>query len=85
MASSTSNDDSSFDDPELPDESDMDRDDDDESQQCPHCNAMIYELADICPNCGRSILSQAEMSPKAFWIVMGVVICVVIVLVLWIR
>ena len=76
---------SALDDRDLPDESDMDADEDGESatEECPHCGEEIYEGAEQCPACGMYLSAEQDPSPKrggglAWWIVLAVVGALVI-------
>jgi predicted nucleic acid-binding Zn ribbon protein len=69
---------------EAPDPSDMDDDVDDDTQLCPHCGQVIHELSDFCPHCGQYITLKERPMRKHWWIVLGVVACLIIVL-LWLA
>jgi hypothetical protein len=43
---------------EMPDESDMDADDDPEEVACPYCGEMICELAQWCPRCENYLSAE---------------------------
>jgi hypothetical protein len=80
------NDNDALEDRELPDESDMDLDDDTETEPCPYCKRAIYEQNEWCPHCGKYISREdTKPSRKAVWIVVGVTVCLVIVMtwVMW--
>lgn len=56
-------------------------DDDDATLPCPDCGAVIYESADRCPKCGHHISpGRAWRERKPWWLVAGVVLCLLIVL-----
>jgi hypothetical protein len=64
---------------------DVDEDDGDDDESvtipCPYCRRQIHEDAERCPYCEQYI--SAEDSPalgKPWWIVLGVVLCLVILL-----
>ena len=71
-----------FDDPEDPDASDMDEDDEPEEVACPYCGRMMSEEAEVCPRCGSFI--SAEDAPRRVpaWVIVGAVLCGVVAL-LW--
>jgi uncharacterized protein (DUF983 family) len=56
-------------------------DDQDTTDQCPHCGASVYDGAEQCPACGM-YLSQEDAPTRRppIWIVIGVAICVLIVI-----
>jgi len=73
---------------EMPDESDVDDDADDDAETipCPHCRKPVYEGAERCPRCGR-YLSEEDAPRRGrhpWWIVAGVIICLVIILLAWV-
>jgi hypothetical protein len=72
---------------ELPDESDRD-DVDDPTVDCPHCGKAMYDEADVCPHCGNFITLEDAARPNRrapLWIMVGVVACLAVVLLVWIR
>ena len=80
-------DDDALDDDEAPGVSDIDTDAGDElaeAEDCPYCGKSVYENADRCPHCGSFIsFEDAPRHPKA-WIIVGVVVCVMLVLIVWV-
>lgn len=63
------------------DEEFNDADDDEPRVPCPYCRREIHEDAQRCPYCERYI--SAEDSPagrKPWWIILGVVLCLLMVL-----
>ena len=82
-------DDSTYDDREDPLQNDMDHDDGDEFAEttpCPHCGADVFEQAEVCPTCGRYISQEdAPPSRKPIWIIVGVIACLVVILIIWLR
>jgi hypothetical protein len=64
------------DDPENPDESDMDADDGNEYAQtveCPHCGEDVYEWAEQCPSCGKYLSEEdAPRRRNPWWILIAV-------------
>lgn len=61
--------------------------DDEESEptiECPYCQAEIHEDSQRCPFC-ENYISREDSPPerKPWWIVIGVLICLILVL-LWI-
>jgi hypothetical protein len=75
------------DDPEFPDDADMDQDNADEiadTVPCPYCGKVLYEQAELCPHCHSYISQEDAPSHKPLWILIGVVVCLVIVLLFWV-
>jgi hypothetical protein len=66
-----------LDDSEYPDES---GDEDDETAPCPYCFRRIYEGAEQCPGCGRYLSREDAPRRHPWWVVLGVVLCLVVVL-----
>jgi len=60
--------------------------DDDEVAQtpCPHCGKSVYEEAQRCDHCGHYITQEFTPSRRPWWLVVGVVACLVAVY-LWLR
>jgi zinc-ribbon domain len=59
-------------------------DDDDNTVECPHCHAAVYEGAEQCPQCGNYLSEEdAPREVKPLWIIVGGLLCLAIV-VLWI-
>jgi predicted nucleic acid-binding Zn ribbon protein len=81
------NEDSTLNDRELPDESDMDPDESDpfaDTEPCPLCGKPIHEDADICHHCGKYV-SRSDRSGRTWTvIVIGVALCLAIVLGYWV-
>jgi predicted nucleic acid-binding Zn ribbon protein len=67
----------SMEDPEAPDPSDMDQDDD-ETEPCPYCGKPIHETVEICHHCGKYI-SREDEPAKTPWLAIGVVVLLLIV------
>jgi hypothetical protein len=61
-------------DPEAPDEADMDEDGDEAGAiECPHCGREVYEWAEQCPHCGRYLSEEdAPRGRKPWWILLAV-------------
>ena len=57
-----------LDDRELPDESDMDEDEDDPTVPCPKCRKPIHEDSEICHHCGQYIVVQQSNPGWVFWV-----------------
>jgi hypothetical protein len=76
---------SDIDDRERPDPSDVDDPEDDgpESVPCPYCRTWISEDAELCPHCKSYISDEDAPRRHPWWLVAGVVVCLLIVL-LWI-
>jgi hypothetical protein len=63
---------------------DWNGDDDDCFMPCPYCDRSIHEDSERCPYC-ENYISEEDMpgKTKPFWIILGVLACLLIVLV-WI-
>jgi hypothetical protein len=65
-------------------EDDFEADDDEPTVPCPYCRREIHEDAQRCPYCERYISEEdAPPRPKPWWLVAGVVVCLLLML-LWI-
>ncbi|MFO0949783.1 MAG: zinc ribbon domain-containing protein [Isosphaeraceae bacterium] len=55
--------------------------DDDPTVPCPHCGRDIYDDSEWCPGCGRYLSREdAPGGGRPWWIVVGVVLCLMVVL-----
>lgn len=61
-----------LDDRELPDESDMDREDEPELMPCPHCGKAIHENADWCHLCGQYLSNEEAPSRLQTWMIVTI-------------
>ena|GEM_PF-1146486 len=55
-------------------------DDQDTTEDCPHCGAAVYDDAEQCPACGM-YLSEEDAAPtklRPIWVLIGIVVCIVI-------
>ena len=60
---------------------DDDSDEDEPTVPCPYCRREIHEDAQRCPYCERYISAEdAPAGPRPWWIVLGVVLCLLMVL-----
>jgi hypothetical protein len=69
------------------DEGDSDREEQGENTDtvtCPHCQRAVYEQAEVCPYCDEYFLAEDTTKRKPLWIILGVAVCLVIVILLWI-
>jgi hypothetical protein len=66
-----------LDDSEYPDAPD---DDDDETISCPYCFRPVYEGAEQCPSCRRYLSREDAPTRHPWWIVVGVLLCLIVVL-----
>jgi predicted nucleic acid-binding Zn ribbon protein len=76
-----------MDDPEEPDEFDIENDGDEDSvdtESCPSCGAPVYEDAEICPKCGQDISQEDSTSRKPLWIIVTTGVCVAVILIVWV-
>jgi uncharacterized paraquat-inducible protein A len=76
--------DDSYDDADL---DSLDADDDDETIKCPYCGKSIHEDSPRCPYCEQYLSDEdAPAAAKPWWIVLGVMVCLLIMLSwLWAR
>jgi hypothetical protein len=72
--------DDELDESEYPDDPDHDDDDDDETIPCPYCREPVYEWAERCPSCGSYLSKEDTPWRRPWWLIAGVVICVLVVL-----
>jgi hypothetical protein len=78
------------DDREMPDAADMDDPDDPdddaaETVACPWCRRPVYEGAERCPSCGRYLSEEDAPRHYAWWLIAGVVLCLLVILLFWMR
>ena len=61
---------------------DPDELDDDEASlmPCPHCLGTIFDESERCPHCGQYLSEEDSPLRPAWWIVVGVVVCLLVVL-----
>ena len=61
---------------------DADLDDDEESETvpCPHCLRPIHEDTPRCPECGAYLSTLDAPSRHPWWVVVGVLVCLALVL-----
>jgi hypothetical protein len=73
--------DDDLDDAEYPEEG-MDDDEagDDDTVGCPHCLRPVYEDAERCPSCGHYLSHEDAPRRHPWWLVLGVLICLVVVI-----
>jgi hypothetical protein len=73
-------DDDDWDDLDDPDEPD---DEDDETVPCPYCREPVYEDAERCPGCGHYLSREDAPWRRPWWLVAGVVVCLLVIL-MWV-
>ncbi len=66
-------------DPDLPDESDMDDDEQPDLMPCPHCRQMILEDAVYCHHCRKNVSDYADRASTRSLVVV-IIICALVVL-----
>ena len=59
---------------------DDDDEDDDLTVPCPHCRRPVYEDAERCPACGRYLSAEDAPWRRPWWLVVGVLACLAVVL-----
>ena len=47
---------------------------------CPHCLRPVYEDAERCPGCGRYLSREDAPKRHPWWLVVGVLVCLAVVL-----
>ena len=73
--------DDDLDESEFPEEPDDDDDDDgDETVPCPYCLRPVYEDAERCPGCGQYLARGDAPARHPWWLVVGVLVCLAVVL-----
>ena len=76
------------DDPQDPDDSDLDENADDEdsadTRPCPSCGNPVYADAEQCPKCGQYISRDDFPSKKPLWIILTAGVCVAVILIVWV-
>ena len=79
-------DDDELDDRDMPDDSDVDDDADSiETSTCPKCGNVIYHDVAVCARCGHFISDTQPTYRKPLWIICGVALCLLIVVLLWLK
>ena len=73
------------DDPEEPDESEMDFGDSADLRPCPFCKKAIDEQADVCPHCGNYISDEKVKDRKPMWFVIAAIAIIAAILVRWVA
>ena len=62
-------------------EEDFDDDDDEPTVACPYCQREIHEDSQRCPYCEHYISQEdAPAAKKPWWIIAGVIVCLVLLL-----
>lgn len=64
------------DDPAYPEEDE----DEDTTAPCPYCQSLIHEDAEWCPSCGKYLSREDSPYRKPWWLLAGVVVCLVLIL-----
>ncbi len=65
----------------IDDDYEVDDEDDDETDPCPHCGQPVHHEAILCPHCDR-YLSREDAPPekKPLWIVIAALLCLAVAL-----
>ena len=53
--------------------------DEDETDDCPHCGASIYDDSERCFRCGHYLSDEDAPRRRPWWVVVGVVACLTMV------
>jgi hypothetical protein len=71
-----------LDDREYPEGDDADDSSESETETlpCPHCLRSVYEDAERCPSCGAYLSREDAPARRPWWMVLGVLICLAVVL-----
>ncbi len=69
--------DDELDDADYPDEP-VD-DEDDSTVSCPYCFRPVYEDAEQCPGCGKYLSREDAPRRHPWWVIVGVVLCLVVI------
>ena len=79
-------DDGDDEDRDLPQASDVEAGDADsvDTVVCPGCKRQVYEDADLCPHCGQFLLRDSS-SRKPWWVIVGIVACLIVIVLLALR
>lgn len=75
------------DDPEEPDESDMDSDERDgsvDTVECPSCGRDVYEGAEKCPACGAYMVRESSRRHPG-WVLWTTLVLLAVIGYLWIK
>jgi hypothetical protein len=67
------------DDPEAPDQSDMDISDEPDLAVCPHCRKLISEETEQCPHCGDYISPQSHLGKPAWFIIVAILLALLMI------
>ena len=58
-----------------------DGEEDEPTVSCPHCGRQIHEDAQRCPYCDQYISTEdSPDGPKPWWIILGAILCLLLVL-----
>ena len=68
------------DDVEFPDAYGDNADVDGTTFPCPHCFHTVYEDAERCSGCGRYLSIEDAPARKPWWLVIGVLVCLIVVI-----
>jgi predicted nucleic acid-binding Zn ribbon protein len=85
MSQDERDDESAHFDPEGPDPSEMDEDDEAGTIDCPYCGKEIAEEAEWCPKCGKYLSQDDAPANTPWWLLIAGAIGILIVLLMLIR
>jgi predicted nucleic acid-binding Zn ribbon protein len=62
---------------------DPDDEEEDATVPCPHCRRPVYDDAERCPHCGQYLSREDAPRRHSWWLVLGVMVAVLVVL-MWV-
>ena len=71
------------DDPEEPDESEMDFGHSADLQTCPFCKKAIYDQAEVCPHCGNYVVDEVAKDRKPLWFMIAAIAIIAAIVLRW--
>lgn len=53
--------------------------DEDDTEECPDCEASIFDDSERCPRCGHDLSTEDSPRRHPWWVVAGVIACLAMV------